>query len=379
MRNIGSFPDQALAKRFSQFLRAQGIENTCEISFNKAKGQVICAIWVHEEDQKDKADKYFQEFSINPNEPKFNTAPSPALAEERISAIESPPSLRPEEVEERRVSFPVMYFFLGLCILIFMIDTLQEISISKKNPMAAQLLLTPLENALFIDAPISISEYNKIIESYAPSSSDTPQQVEKDVKEMTAEVDKIPYFRGLYQWIVEKGKGEKQPSGPLFMKVREGQIWRIFTPAVLHKNLLHILFNMLWLWVLGKQIELRVPRARICLLVILVGIFTNVLQYLMSGPYFLGFSGVIMGMAGFIWMRQRVAPWEGYPLSRTIFLFLALYIGALLVLQIASFFAQFLGWGSFSINIANTAHIAGAIAGALLGRMPFFSWRAVER
>jgi len=378
MRNIGSFPDQAQAKRFSQFLRSKGIENTCEISFNKQKNGVICGIWVHEEDQRERAERYYLEFCQNPDDPKFTTHVPQSKESERVSAIESPPHLR-EEIEERRPVFPVLYFFLAVCVIIFMIDTIQEMSIDKKNPTVASLVLTPLENALFIDAPISLSVYNNIIESHAPTSKDTPQQVQEDVKEMTAEVDKIPYFRGIYQWIIEKGKGEKQPTGPMFIKVREGQIWRLFTPAILHKNLLHILFNMLWLWVLGKQIELRVPRARICLLILLVGIFTNVLQYLMSGPYFLGFSGVIMGMAGFIWMRQRVAPWEGYPLSRTIFLFLALYIGALLVLQIASFFALFFGWGIFSANIANTAHIGGAIIGALLGRMPFFSWRAVER
>ncbi|HSW72682.1 MAG TPA: rhomboid family intramembrane serine protease [Chlamydiales bacterium] len=378
MRNIGSFPDQGQAKKFSQFLRSKGIENTCEISFNKQKNGVVCAVWVHDEDQKERAEKYYLEFCQNPDDPKFKIPESHQKASERISAIESPPHLR-EEVEERRPVFPVLYFFLAVCVVIFMIDTIQEMSVDKKNPTVASLVLTPLENALFIDAPIPISVYNRIIESHAPTSQDTPQQVQEDVKEMTADVDKIPYFRGFYQWILERGKGEKQPTGPMFIKVRQGEVWRLFTPAILHKNLLHILFNMLWLWVLGKQIELRVPRARICILILLVGIFTNVLQYLISGPYFLGFSGVVMGMAGFIWMRQRVAPWEGYPLSRTIFLFLALYIGALLLLQIASFFAQFFGLGAFSANIANTAHIAGAIIGALLGRMPFFSWRAVER
>lgn len=378
MRNIGSFSEQIQAKKFSQFLRSRGIENTCEISFNRAKNGVICAIWVHEEDQKERAEKYYLEFCQNPEDPKYKLPESQQKESVRVSAIESPPKLR-EEVVENRPFFPVLYFFLAVCVIIFMIDTVQEMSIEKKNPTVASLVLTPLENALFIDAPISITTYNRIIESYAPTSTDTPQQVQADVKEMTAEVDKIPYFRGFYQWIMEKGKGEKYPSGPMFTKVREGEVWRLFTPAILHKNLLHILFNMLWLWVLGKQIEMRVPRARICLLILVIAIVTNVLQYLMSGPYFLGFSGVIMGMAGFIWMRQRVAPWEGYPLSRTIFLFLALYIGALLLLQIASFFAQFFGLGTFSANIANTAHIAGAVVGALLGRMPFFSWRAVER
>ena len=32
-----------------------------------------------------------------------------------------------------------------------------------------------------------------------------------------------------------------------------------------------------------------------------------------------------MGMAGFIWMRQRKAPWEGYPLHPSTFSFLGLF------------------------------------------------------
>ena len=75
-------------------------------------------------------------------------------------------------------------------------------------------------------------------------------------------------------------------------------------------------FNMAWLWYLGRQIEQRAGSVRMLLMILVVGIIANVAQYLMSGPYFLGFSGVVVGMVGFIWVRQRVAPWEGYPLPR---------------------------------------------------------------
>ena len=106
-----------------------------------------------------------------------------------------------------------------------------------------------------------------------------------------------------------------------FEKIRQGEVWRLFTPCLLHFDFLHILFNMAWLWILGKQIEERIHWKKLGLLILIVGIVSNTAQYLVSGPSFLGFSGIVVGMAGFIWMRQRNAPWEGYPLSRIVFCF----------------------------------------------------------
>jgi len=136
---------------------------------------------------------------------------------------------------------------------------------------------------------------------------------------------------------------------------------------------------MLWLWILGKQLETRMTKLRYILFVVIVGIVTNILQYLMGGPYFLGFSGVIMGMIGFIWMRQKIAPWEGYPLPKAAILFISIYVVAMLGLQVFSFFSQAFGGMVLAPNIGNTAHISGAVIGIILGKIPFFSWRPDER
>ncbi len=82
-----------------------------------------------------------------------------------------------------------------------------------------------------------------------------------------------------------------------------------------------------------------------------------------------------MALAGFIWMREKIAPWEGYPLNRATILFLLIFIGAMFALQLSSFFIQVFTTLEFAPNIANTAHIAGALIGALLGRFSYFAQR----
>jgi len=109
------------------------------------------------------------------------------------------------------------------------------------------------------------------------------------------------------------------------------------------------------------------------MMMIIIGILANVVQYLMSGPFFLGYSGIVVGMVGFIWMRQRIAPWEGYPLPHATVLFIIFFVAAMFVLEFLSFFLQLLADVKFSPNIANTAHIVGGLLGMGLGKIRLFS------
>jgi len=125
--------------------------------------------------------------------------------------------------------------------------------------------------------------------------------------------------------------------------------------------------------------EPRLRFVRYVLFIVIVAIISNTAQYLMGGPYFLGFSGIITGMVGYIYVRQKIAPWEGYNVPNAVFYFIAIFILAMFFLQLVSFIMQiFKPKLGFAPGIANTAHIVGALTGIVLAKIPFFTWRTSE-
>ena len=129
---------------------------------------------------------------------------------------------------------------------------------------------------------------------------------------------------------------------------------------------------MAWAWILCKQIEAKLSLIKFLILTLLIAVIANVVQYLVSGPYFLGYSGVVCGMVGFIWMRQKVAPWEGYTLHKSTIIFILVFILAMFALEIFSLILQAFSSTEISANIANTAHIVGGLSGILLAKTRFF-------
>ena len=185
------------------------------------------------------------------------------------------------------------------------------------------------------------------------------------------------FWQGISSWLflkVTTGSGALA-EGPLFMKIREGEVWRLFSPALLHRDFLHILFNMLWLWMFSRPMEERMGSLKMIVFVLTVGVASNIAQYLMAGPLFLGYSGVVMGMAGFIWSRIKMAPWEGYAIPLTTLYFLGLFVVAMTFLQGVSLFLKLFTSFQGGPHIANTAHIVGAVVGIALGRSSWFMRR----
>ena len=248
-----------------------------------------------------------------------------------------------------------------------------------RGHLASELEFTPLERVTLFDYPHAYQVLASVLATI-PSEDLKDAKSLKDLpsaeRESIEQAEKIPSWKGLYDLFVKMKKGDDEPPPPLFEKIRQGEIWRLISPIFMHGGFLHILFNMAWLWILGRQIEERIGVMRMALLISVIAVISNVFQYLMGGPFFLGFSGAVVGMAGFIWMRQKVAPWEGYPLQRTTAFFILIFVIAMFALELFSFAMQIFVKSELSANIANTAHIIGGLVGMALGRLPLFKRRA---
>ena len=103
-------------------------------------------------------------------------------------------------------------------------------------------------------------------------------------------------------------------DGYYYAQVDWSQPWRVLTPMFIHFGILHLAFNMLWLYRLGSQIE-NVQGTRILLgLVVLTQVPGVLVQLELTGPFFGGMSGVVYGLFGYSWMQSRYTS-KGYVIT----------------------------------------------------------------
>lgn len=137
-----------------------------------------------------------------------------------------------------------------------------------------------------------------------------------------------------------------------------GQYWRWFTPVFLHFGFLHITFNALWVWELGRRIEFQQGSLWLLLLTVAVGVASNLAQvWYTPGQLFGGMSGVIYGYLGYIVVWQRFTPVPAYELPKGIVIFMLAWLFICMV-----GFTEMVGLGA----IANAAHLGGLVSGIVV-------------
>lgn len=378
MRLINTFDTEKQAYAFYSFLLKEGIKNIYESHIDGKTGKKNYHLWIFDEEDFQTASDWLVQYKESPEDPKFQDSESPLSLSQKDTevTIQEEPQWQsaPSSVQSPRVDIKIRAFhvtfthlILFICAALFLWNNVQKQHIeTMQGPVAALFAHTAIEKELLFDYPLSFAAVDEVVDTYATKDVQDIEQIPAPMKEALESTENIPSYRGL----LSLGQGNQ---GPLFEKIRQGQVWRLFTPCLLHFDFLHILFNMAWLWILGKQIEERLRWKKMGLLILAIGIVSNTAQYLMSGPSFLGFSGVIIGMAGFIWMRQFLAPWEGYHLSRVILLFLLLFVLAMVALGILAMTLKAFSLLEITPVIANTAHVVGGLCGIALGRLSFFS------
>jgi len=144
-------------------------------------------------------------------------------------------------------------------------------------------------------------------------------------------------------------------------EISSGQIWRLVSPIFLHFSIIHIVFNMLGVYLLGGVIEILQGKLLLVLLVILTAVVSNLIQYFVAGSLFGGMSGVVYALFGYIWVQGLTNDKFGYQLMKPL---VVLMLGSFVV----TFFVSWIGaFKLFNVSIANTAHTAGLLSGIILG------------
>jgi len=135
--------------------------------------------------------------------------------------------------------------------------------------------------------------------------------------------------------------------------VQSGEFWRLFTCAFLHGGILHLLFNMYSLYLIGTQLENVVGKWKF-LAIYIISILSSSLMSCVINPSVIsvGASGAIFGLLGAIL-------YFGYQYR--------LYLGSIMRNQIIPLIFLNLFLGFVTPGIDNAAHIGGLIGGLLVG------------
>jgi membrane associated rhomboid family serine protease len=136
---------------------------------------------------------------------------------------------------------------------------------------------------------------------------------------------------------------------PLFesAEIRRGQLWRFATSVLPHLDILHLAFNLYWLWALGTTVERVYGHFRTVLVLLLFATGAGSLDFAFAQGG-VGLSGVGYGLFGFLYvLSQHDERFKESLDKRTINLF------------VGWFFLCILTTAIHLLNVANVAHAAG--------------------
>ncbi len=152
-------------------------------------------------------------------------------------------------------------------------------------------------------------------------------------------------------------QGYQPPGADIWAELGKGELWRLFTPVFMHGSVLHLVFNMLWMWIVARRLEMLFGSPSLILMALVTGVVSNIAQFWDGGPLFLGMSGVVFGLLGFAVVWDRLKPLQPVGLPPAILGFILF----MLALGYSDLLATF-GFG----KVANTAHLAGLLTGVML-------------
>jgi GlpG protein len=140
-------------------------------------------------------------------------------------------------------------------------------------------------------------------------------------------------------------------------QINSGEWWRLITPIFLHFDVMHVVFNVTILWFLANQIERQQGHIFILMLISVIAIVSNTVQFLYSPDrLFGGMSGVNYGLLSYAFLAIKFDRKRHYIMPQGFFIFSV-------IMMVLGFFNIF---ALFGYSIANWAHLAGFSAGAFV-------------
>jgi GlpG protein len=333
MRQLGTVPDQISAQRFADYLLTKGIG----LSVDPAPGG--WALWVRNEDHLEDARREFAEFSAAPDAPVYREA---ARSAEQLRADEQRRAAR------ARKNFVNMSGRWGRG---------GGVGGASTTPVTSLLLAASIAVGIFSNLGTNRALVNQLaFDEFTVSRVKIDGQ---DAEELLNE------GQNLNQVIKALQNAHVAPER---LWIREP--WRIVTPIFLHFGPMHLVFNMLMLWQLGRPVERGIGSLRYLVLVLAIAIVSNFAEYVWDVHklnegirVFGGMSGVLYGLFGYIWMKSRYEPESGFMISpNSVFIMVGWF---------------FLCMTGYLGSIANVVHGAGLAVGIIVGRFPSL-WRSLR-
>jgi len=309
MRSLGQIDGRKPTEQFVAFLLTQKIKTHIE----GVEGKPDCwEVWVRNEDQMPEARKQLFAFKQNPTDGRYESA-----MKEATRLLES--EQKAKQTAARNIQ---------------RMDT-------SRTPRLARGPIPPLTLTLVILA---------IIVSFASNFMDL--KAIKNNKWGEVVVNELSFVEPA-AW-----SRTKDPAASL----KRGELWRVITPIFMHGSMLHLAFNMFMLVSLGRMTERIQGTPKFAVFVLMLAVFPNLLQGLMpvslgGTPFFVGISGVVYGLFGYIWIRSSLHPEMGVLIPMP----MVVVVLGLIVLGFAAGMSE--AEIATTWRLANFCHLGGLLVG----------------
>jgi len=152
---------------------------------------------------------------------------------------------------------------------------------------------------------------------------------------------------------------------PIYL-ISGDNVYTLFTHMFVHSTILHVIVNMLFLFLVGAQLETRIGKGKFAAIYVIAGLSGVLIESLVqwgSGVLIIGASGAISGAMGamiLLYPRDETPMFLGPLFLPRVPVWMS--VGSWFVIQVAMVFLD-------SGPVAYSAHIGGFLAGMVVAQL----------